>query len=397
MKAKISVLLIFVLMAGLFMVQGILADQKLNLSVNGEAIKLKCPLVKDKNIIMSPIDGVFKKLDANAKYNSKTGKVTIEGKYATVELKLGSKQALVYRKFDLTGAPEKTALKVAPRVINKVVYVPLQFTVEALDAKYSFIAKTQTVSISTVQFINPIERPASYKVIDPSELQANAQLKQWYDQSFRKTGIHYKKVGNIMYIIVAAGEKPTGGYTMEIESATLVTKSNLYITAKVVKPAPDAMVTQAITYPHMVLKVEDASVTKVEGTVDSVNPPQAEQGIKYEVVNPQALVNTDLTNWYNANRNNSGIHYKKVDSYVYVLVAAGEKPTGGYSVNISSVIMAKPDEAFVQAVVEGPGPNDMVIQVITYPHTLIRFDGTNVKHVGGEIRGASISNPGSRQ
>ena len=391
MKAKTSLLLVFVLILGLITAQSILADQKLNLTINGEAIKLKCPLVKDKNIIMSPIDGVFKKLDANAKYDSKAGKITIDAKYMSVELKIGSKQALIYRKFDLTGLPQKVTLKVAPRLINKVAYVPLQFTVEALDAKYAYAAKTQTVVVTTNQAINPIERPAVYKVITPKELEANAQLKQWYDQNFKKAGIHYKKLGSTMYVIVAAGERPTGGYRMEIESATLVTKNNLYITAKVVPPGPDMIVTQAITYPHIVLKVEDANVTKVEGTVNTVNPPQAEQDIKYEIVNPQTVTDTDLLSWFNVNRNNTGIHYKKVGNYIYVLVAAGEKPTGGYSVKITSVVMTKPDEASVYATVEGPGPSDMVIQVITYPHVLIRFDGTNIKHVGGDIKGGSIN------
>ena len=50
------------------------------------------------------------------------------------------------------------------------------------------------------------------------------------------------------------GEKTSGGYTIGIESA-VETDKNIIITVKETSPEPNAMVTQAITNPFCVVKI----------------------------------------------------------------------------------------------------------------------------------------------
>lgn len=67
----------------------------------------------------------------------------------------------------------------------------------------------------------------------------------------------------------------------------------------------------------------------------------------------------------------------KVEDKVYVVVTRGEKPTGGYSVEIDKIEKEKEDEGFkllVYAEFEDPEPGDVTTQVITYPYIVAKTD-----------------------
>lgn len=66
------------------------------------------------------------------------------------------------------------------------------------------------------------------------------------------------------------------------------------------------------------------------------------------------------------------IYYTEDDSG-YIYVAAGEKPTGGYAVEVSDLIDNKNDKLTLTVRFTEPGKDDMVTQAITYPYALIRF------------------------
>lgn len=61
-------------------------------------------------------------------------------------------------------------------------------------------------------------------------------------------------IANSNYIILNMGEKNTGGYTIGVEKVE-ETDKNIIITVKENNPAPDAMVTQSVTYPYTVVRV----------------------------------------------------------------------------------------------------------------------------------------------
>ncbi len=56
------------------------------------------------------------------------------------------------------------------------------------------------------------------------------------------------------FIILNLGEKPTGGYSITIESA-VETDKNIVITVKEVNPEAGAMVTQAFSTPYSLVKI----------------------------------------------------------------------------------------------------------------------------------------------
>jgi hypothetical protein len=59
---------------------------------------------------------------------------------------------------------------------------------------------------------------------------------------------------NSNFVILNMGEKNTGGYSITIESVA-ETEKNIIINVKESSPDPGAMVTQAITYPFCVVKI----------------------------------------------------------------------------------------------------------------------------------------------
>ena len=61
-------------------------------------------------------------------------------------------------------------------------------------------------------------------------------------------------IQNANFIILNMGEKTSGGYTIGIETV-VETKSTIVITVKETVPEPGAMVTQALTNPFCVVKI----------------------------------------------------------------------------------------------------------------------------------------------
>ena len=68
------------------------------------------------------------------------------------------------------------------------------------------------------------------------------------------------KVNGEIFVVVTRGEKPTGGYTVEIDKIEKVKdeedKFKLVVYAKFTDPKPGDVVTEAITYPYIVTKTD---------------------------------------------------------------------------------------------------------------------------------------------
>jgi len=80
------------------------------------------------------------------------------------------------------------------------------------------------------------------------------EIKMLENDPLLKEKMKHDDIGNSNYVILNMGEKNTGGYSIGIEKVE-ETDKNIIITVKENNPAPDAMVTQAITYPYTVIKV----------------------------------------------------------------------------------------------------------------------------------------------
>ncbi len=92
------------------------------------------------------------------------------------------------------------------------------------------------------------------ETIMPDELPAEIQA--WIEEAKTDFAAQTREYEGLLYLLVTYGEKPTGGYTVEI---TEIVEAEDQLTVKVAftEPGADEMVTQAFTYPYDLAMLED--------------------------------------------------------------------------------------------------------------------------------------------
>ncbi|MDQ0340304.1 hypothetical protein J2S00_003113 [Caldalkalibacillus uzonensis] len=80
-------------------------------------------------------------------------------------------------------------------------------------------------------------------------------------------------------------------------------------------------------------------------------------------------------------RKTGGVLTVSDDTHTYILLATGERPTGGYSIKVvDAEEREKNGKAYIliKAKEIRPAPDDFVIQVITYPTAVYRLPKTDL-------------------
>lgn len=80
------------------------------------------------------------------------------------------------------------------------------------------------------------------------------EIKMLQNDTHLRNKISVEDVQRSNFVILNLGEKMTGGYAVGVESV-VETDKNIIITVKETSPEPDAMVSQSITYPFCVVKI----------------------------------------------------------------------------------------------------------------------------------------------
>lgn len=275
---KTPLFLIIVLLVSSFFCQASFAENEFNIMLDGEKLELAVPHTFINWRTMITIDsGLFEKLGAKAGYDENEEKISIDSDYSTIEMTVNEPAAYIYRKFDFTGIPETIEMDVAPFIENGNVYIPLRFAVEGLGAQVDWdgINKKVLITTNTDWEIIPVEAPAEYKEVNYENIPDD--LADWVNTNRSSQGIRFKNLGDKTYIQISAGEKPTGGFSIELESVTKVAPGSIYLTAQVISPPPDMMVTQVLTYPYILIVIEDEEISTVDGIISDGIPDIPEE------------------------------------------------------------------------------------------------------------------------
>jgi len=153
-----------------------------------------------------------------------------------------------------------------------------------------------------------------------------AAVQVWVEDSRTMFLAQSKKVDNMLYLLVTYGEKPTGGFAVEI-GEVVVADGKIIVPVNFRKPGPDEMVTQALTYPYD-LKVMEALDLPVEFVpsgaeeyvptlvgIDELRSIVAESTrIKLFAPAPQAIVSGNFVLEGVANVFEGNVQYKLLDS-----------------------------------------------------------------------------------
>lgn len=357
--------------------------------INNKEIKAE-PYMKG-NEIMLPVKKTFEALGAKIEYDKKSNLVLIRMNDTRIELPVGKKEFYVYKGADKSKR-QTFKLSIAIKRDKGVTFAEGRRLFESLGIKFSWDSKKKIFNITKPDDID-LTRDVPYTVISRDNIKDIKAVSKWYDDHYKKPGIHYKKHADVMYVLIGAGKKPTGGYSVGIEKISYKTEKKAYVNAFVKKPSDDMMVIQVETYPHILIKITgNKQLNKVEGKIEekkeSTQPAQPTQPTKvtYEEISFDYIKHNEaLVKWYNENNQKEGISFSRLGNYVYILIGAGEKPTGGYSISIDEAILSSSDTVNIKARVNPPESDVGVIMVISYPSKFIRIESATIKNVIGEI------------
>jgi hypothetical protein len=93
----------------------------------------------------------------------------------------------------------------------------------------------------------------TYLVIDEAEL--DSDILDVIEKIRHEKGYAViKEEEGYYYVFIGSGEKPTGGYSISVKSAEDI-EGRTVITIEETSPGKDDMVTQALTYPYVVIRI----------------------------------------------------------------------------------------------------------------------------------------------
>ncbi len=387
---KISKLIILVIIMTFFTNMTAFASshsQKITVTVNNKTLKYNTSSYISNGEVMIPLRQTAEALGGSVRWDRKNKTAWLDLDMMHLELIIGKSEFYVHRDADFSGIPETIKLKSAIKLTRGKVYVPGQTVFESIGAKVSWDSSKRVLSITRD---NTSVKEVSYTEISKDAIAKNKAVLKWYNANYKKEGISFIKEKNIIYVLVGAGKKPTGGYTLGIDKITCASSNKAYVAAYVKSPSPDMMVTQAETYPHMLIKLNAKSIKSITGEVKKVITDSQPIEVSYEELMVDDIKdNSTLVKWFNENNQNQGIHYTRDGKYIYALVAGGERPTGGFTVSLDEIYYSTPDILTINARVTPPGDNVRVIMLISYPSLLIRVKTDTVKAVIGDIRDIS--------
>lgn len=136
----------------------------------------------------------------------------------------------------------------SPRMIeiDGHAYWSMDEAADAMDAEWDWQRDEGTVHLTTREDVE-------YTLLDAAS--ASAQLQQWIEVSLSKELAQMRVLEGDTFILVTRGEKNTGGYELGIRSVEKA-GPKLVVNVEYENPGKGDIVTESVTYPYALLKVE---------------------------------------------------------------------------------------------------------------------------------------------
>ena len=128
-----------------------------------------------------------------------------------------------------------------------------------------------------------------FQVVDITEVE-NEELNQWYEDNKVELGTYQFESEDAIYLLIAAGEKRTGGYSIELENEKL--EGNTFSgELSLNTPGEDEMVTMALTYPTILIEFTGLEELNVDLNLDNL---EEEKEIKADLNQVIAIYNGQI-------------------------------------------------------------------------------------------------------
>lgn len=234
----------------------------LSLIIDNGLVELGQPLLLENGRILISLADLVKLFDVNCEKQGEDG-IILKKESVRLTLLLGKNMAVAATEESL----QVTRLDVPPRLVRNVLYLPLRFIAESFGAEVTWDKRSGCVLLTTANATAMEGTNVAYTVLSRRDLQAENELSAWYEKHHRTKGLYSLTINDDTYVLLCAGTRPTGGYSVRIESATATNANNLLIAATLVKPGPQDMVTMAITYPNALLKFSGRKFEAIDSTL----------------------------------------------------------------------------------------------------------------------------------
>lgn len=127
----------------------------------------------------------------------------------------------------------------------------------------ALIAALLTAACGTAS--GPGDRAAPSLSWEPlAEADLSDEIARWVEEHQGEIGVFQQIFGDRTVILVSWGERPTGGYAVEVLDVQPAGESALRLRVKLQEPAAGDVVTAAITYPRAVIAVTPSDVYALE-------------------------------------------------------------------------------------------------------------------------------------
>lgn len=240
----------------------------IDIILDGKKLQLDVDPFIENDRTLIPVRGVMEGLGANVGWNAKERIVTVDKEEISIKLVIGSDIATVTRE---GGKEEKVQLDVPAKIVNDRTFIPGRFVTETVGAQVDWEPKLRAMIINTENKMTEPEvkdnERIEYEIVSQSEISENEALSKWHQNNYKEKGIYSLTDGEWQYVLVAAGEKNTGGYSVEIDSVVKISSDTAYVYARLVTPGKDSIVTMAITYPNVLIKFNKNDIVMVEGEI----------------------------------------------------------------------------------------------------------------------------------
>jgi hypothetical protein len=362
----------------------------IKVTVNKNTVKYDITPYLSKGEVMIPLEETAEAIGAEFEYSKKDKTAWIHLDMTHVELTVGKSEFYIHRDADFSGIPQTVKLNTPIKYSKGSVMVPGKTVFESIGMTVSWDSKKKVLSITgEADRLKDIK----YTEIAKDDISKMKSVNSWYNRNHTKAGVHSIRYKGTMYVIASAGKKPTGGYSVGISKISFESSTKAFVSAYVKAPTPDMMVTQVETYPHILIKIEgQKKLSRISGEVQEVIGNPLPSVVNYEEITYDNIINNSkLSNWYTENNQKQGISYIRDGEYIYALIAAGERPTGGYTLSIDNIFYSAADTVIISAKIAPPGDNVRVIMMITYPNMLIRIKSDTIKTIIGDVNDTKIT------
>lgn len=113
----------------------------IQLWVDGKQLKLSAPIYKENGVALAPMADLLHALEVSSVYEKKSQSVIIRNSTLTITLALGQKEAIVNGK--------TVKMDAAATTQNNVIYVPLRFIAETLEAVVEWDKASNAIKVSS--------------------------------------------------------------------------------------------------------------------------------------------------------------------------------------------------------------------------------------------------------